>query len=203
MCPISLPYDKAASELASRIRELQARGVRPIVAIDGMAASGKTTLARRLSRDLPGCAVVSMDDFFLPPERRTREERDRLLANADVERFDAEVLLPLSRGLEAVYRPFVCHPEPAFLPPVRIPADAPCVIVEGAYGLHPLLFERYALRALCLISPEAQKKRIAARNGEAMLSRFVAEWIPLENRHLAARDLKNRCDLLIRADQDT
>ncbi len=201
MCPISLSYDKAPPELTARIRAIAARGVRPIVAIDGMAASGKTTLARRLACELPGCAVVSMDDFFLPPERRTREERDRLLANADVERFDAEVLLPLSKGQEAVYRPFVCHPEPAFLPPVRIPADAPCVIIEGAYCLHPMLFDRYALRALCLISPDAQKKRIAARNGEAMLSRFVSEWIPLENRHLAARDLKSRCDLLIRVDQ--
>jgi len=201
MPPISLSCDNALPELIARIRDLQTRGVRPIAAIDGTAASGKTTLARQLARELPSSAVVSMDDFFLPPERRTREERDRLLANADVERFLAEVLLPLSKGREAVYRPFVCHPEPAYLPPVRIPADAPCVIVEGAYCLHPLLYDRYALRALCLISPEAQKKRIAARNGEAMLGRFVSEWIPLENRHLAARDLTSRCDLLIRADQ--
>ncbi|MDO5378382.1 MAG: hypothetical protein Q4G52_08610 [Clostridia bacterium] len=196
MHPITVPYAKAQAELAARIREAAARCVRPVAAIDGMAASGKTTLAHALAREIPGCAVVSMDDFFLPPGRRA--ERERLLANADIERFDAEVLLPLSQGREAVYRPFVCHPEPAFAPPVRIPAQASCVIVEGAYCLHPALFGRYALRALCLISPEEQKRRIAARNGEAMLSRFVSEWIPLENRHIEARNLIARCDLLIR-----
>lgn len=198
MIPVTLPYSKAQAELDARILAMTARRVRPIVAIDGMAASGKTTLARALARAIPGCAVVSMDDFFLPPERRTRAERDRLLANADIERFEAEVLLPLCQGREAVYRPFVCHPEPTLLPPVRIPADAPCVIVEGAYCLHPALYDRYALRALCLISPEEQKKRIAARNGEAMLERFVSEWIPLENRHISARDLAGRCELIIR-----
>lgn len=199
MNPVIIPYAQAQAELAARIREAAAHMARPIVALDGMAASGKTTLAHALAREIPGCAVVSMDDFFLPPERRTRAERERLLANADIERFDAEVLAPLAAGREAVYRPFVCHPQPAFLPPVAIPAQASCVIVEGAYCLHPLLYDRYALRALCLIAPQEQQKRIAARDGEVMLSRFLSEWIPLENRHLEARNLARRCDLIIRA----
>lgn len=200
MIPATLPYSKAQAGLHARILALVSRRIRPVVAIDGMAASGKTTLARALAHMIPGSAVVSMDSFFLPPERRTRAERDRLLANADIERFEAEVLLPLCQGCEAVYRPFVCHPEPAFLPPVRIPADASCVIVEGAYCLHPALYNRYALRALCLISPERQRARIAARDGDAMLERFESEWIPLENRHIRARDLIDRCDLIIRED---
>lgn len=198
MDPTVLRYDQACAGLSARLRALASRGKRPIAAIDGMAASGKTTLAAAVAKTLEGCVVVHMDDFFLPPERRTQAERDRLMANADIERFDAEVLSPLSRGLEAVYTPYACHPSPGFLPPVSVPRDTRFVIIEGAYCLHPALFGRYALRALCLVTPEEQKKRIAARNGEAMLKRFEAEWIPLENRHIEAQRLAARCDLLIR-----
>ena len=51
---------------------LQEKGGRAVIAIDGMAASGKSTLAARLAEELDGC-VIHMDDFFLPPELRTQE----------------------------------------------------------------------------------------------------------------------------------
>ena len=41
-----------------------------VIAIDGRAASGKTTMAGAL-RLILGGSVISMDDFFLPPELRT------------------------------------------------------------------------------------------------------------------------------------
>jgi ABC-type multidrug transport system fused ATPase/permease subunit len=40
------------------------------IAIDGMAGAGKTTLASLLSQ-IFNCAVIHMDDFFLPFEMRT------------------------------------------------------------------------------------------------------------------------------------
>lgn len=43
---------------------LQEKGGRAVIAIDGMAASGKSTLAARLAEELDGC-VIHMDDFFL------------------------------------------------------------------------------------------------------------------------------------------
>ncbi len=42
---------------------LQEKGGRAVIAIDGMAASGKSTLAARLAEELDGC-VIHMDDFF-------------------------------------------------------------------------------------------------------------------------------------------
>lgn len=194
---IKLSPAQAQDALLRMATERIARDGRALIAVDGMAASGKTTLARRLADALPGAHVVHMDDFFLPPEKRAGDYRARMLANADIERFDAEVLTPLARGEGAVYRPFVCHPEMTFLPPVTIPADWRAVIVEGAYCLHPALFGRYGLRALMTIGEETQKRRILARNGEAMLTRFLGEWIPLENRHIAQRNLRALCDAVI------
>ena len=186
----------ALQTLLSRIQSLSARQRPALVAIDGMAASGKSTLAAQLEAALDGAYTVHMDDFFLPELLRA-QVRGRLLANADIERFDREVLTPLCAGKDAIYRPFVCHPVPGLLAPVRIPSDTRTVIIEGAYSLHPLLAPRYDLRVLMTISTRTQRARILARNGEAMLHRFIEEWIPLENRHIEAHRLHAVCNVRI------
>ena len=193
-----LSPEQAPHSLAGLIARRLAAQDRVLVALDGMAASGKTTLAAQIAGTVGGCAVVHMDDFFLPQDKRDAGYAAREIANSDIDRVLEEVLLPLSRGEAAVYRPYVHHPTPAFLPPVRVPADARAVIVEGAYSLHPKLFDLYDLRVLATVSPQTQRARILARNGEAMLERFVGEWIPLENRHIAARALSERCDAIVR-----
>ncbi|MBR4040343.1 MAG: phosphoribulokinase [Clostridia bacterium] len=190
-----------ASLLETAIRNILKRQARALVAIDGMAASGKTTLAHALAQRFPSCAVVHMDDFTVPFEDRFPGYFEKTLSNADTARFDREVLSPLSRGQQAVYRPYVCHPDPGFLEPAVIAADCAVVIVEGAYCLHPDLFDRYDLRVLSLIDERTQRRRILARNGAAQLERFVSAWIPMENRHIAARRLKDICDLVLSADQ--
>ena len=173
---------------------------RALIAIDGMAASGKTTLANALKQHFSSCAVVHMDDFTVPFEDRYPGYFDKTLSNADIARFNREVLTPLARGGAASYRPYVCHPQPGFLAPVTIAADCAVVIVEGAYCLHPDLFDRYDLRVLSLIDPQLQRERILLRNGPAQLERFLSQWIPMENRHIQARRLRERCDLVISPD---
>lgn len=185
--------------LEARIRQIEKPRV--LLAIDGMAASGKTTLAAALRLRFPGSAVVHMDDFTVPFEDRYPGYFDETLSNADIARFDREVLQPLIRGEGACYRPYVCHPDPGFLPPVRIEAACPLVIVEGAYCLHPALFDHYDLRVLSLIDTHAQRARILQRNGAAQLERFVSQWIPMENRHIQSRSLRERCDLIISPDE--
>lgn len=186
--------------LETRIRGLLAQKPRVLVALDGMAASGKTTLAASLAQRYSRAAVVHMDDFTIPFEDRHPGYFEEKLSNADLARFDREVLTPLESGLCTRYRPYVCHPEPGFLPPVAIPAQTCLVIVEGAYCLHPDLFDRYDLRVLCTVSPDVQRERILRRNGSAQLARFLSQWIPMENRHIQAHSLKNRCDLTLCGD---
>lgn len=189
--------------LESRIRDLLKKKQRALIAIDGMAASGKTTMAAALAARFEKSAVVHMDDFTIPFEDRFPGYFDAQLSNADVSRFDGEVLAPLSMGKEALYRPYVCHPAPGFLAPVRISPDVRVIIVEGAYCLHDRLFDRYDLRTLSLIDSKAQRTRILARNGAAQLERFESLWIPMENRHIDARRLRERCDMVLFTDQAT
>lgn len=182
--------------LQARIREMLSRQAHVLVAIDGMAASGKTTLARALAECFERCAVVHMDDFTIPFEDRYPGYFDTHLANADIARFEREVLTPFRQGETAAYRPYICHPQAGFLDAVVIPADTRVLIVEGAYCLHDQLFDAYDLRVLYTVSPETQRARILSRNGAAQLERFLSLWIPMENRHIAARSLAERCDLV-------
>ena len=189
--------------LENAIGALLEKQPRVIVAIDGMAASGKTTLAKALAARFSACASVHMDDFTVPFDNRYPGYFEDTLSNADIARFDREVLSPLLRGEDACYRPYRCHPDPGFGDPIRIPADCPVVIVEGAYCLHPILFARYDLRVLFLTDEKTQRERILKRNGLSQLERFLSQWIPMENRHIEARRLKETCDVVISPDSES
>ena len=161
------------------------------LAIDGPAASGKSTLAALLAELYP-CTVLHMDDFFLPPERKTPERLHTPGGNVDYERFDAELLAPLLAGQPALLRPFDCQTGQV-APPSPVPRQ-PLMVAEGSYSLHPALIHAYALRVFLSVPPEVQRRRIAARNGPAMAERFAREWIPLENRYFEAFQIARQCD---------
>ncbi len=194
---MTLTPENAKDAIAERLLLCLSHKEPVLAALDGMAASGKTTLARELSRALPCCSVVHMDDFFLPPQSRSAAHFEQTLANADVERVYRDVLYPLSNGQSAVYQPYVPHPMPHFLPPVRIQSRG-IVLIEGAYSLHPSLYALYDLHMLEMVSDSTQRARILARDGEEKLSLFLHEWIPMENLHIEKHALVSRCDLVIR-----
>ncbi len=154
-----------------------------LVAIDGMSASGKTTLGEIL-KDRYHCGLFHMDDFYLRPEQRNPERYREPGGNVDRERFQEEVLAHLAdlRGLD--YRPFDCAKmEPGGI----IHEDYHRLnIIEGAYSQHPYFGDIYDLRFYYGIDPEEQKRRILARNGEEKLAVFLKKWIPLENHYLDA-----------------
>ena len=60
----------ALEQMCAALSPLAGGGGRVLAALDGPCASGKTTLAGQAARQL-GCPLVHMDDFFLPPARKT------------------------------------------------------------------------------------------------------------------------------------
>ncbi|MGN1021468.1 MAG: uridine kinase [Aristaeellaceae bacterium] len=177
-----------------RIDQLLREKSHVIIAIDGRCASGKTTLAALLA-ELYQAPVLHMDDFFLQPHQRTPERFAQPGGNVDAERFLAEALTPLRQAKPFAYRPYSCH-EGRLLDPVAM-GTYPLAIVEGSYSLHPLLEDCYDLRLFMSIDPQTQRARLLARDGDAMLARFIGEWIPLEERYFEATGIASRCDLTI------
>lgn len=162
-----------------------------LVAIDGRCAAGKSTLAATLGQQL-AATVLHMDDFFLRPKQRTPARLQTPGANVDHERFLQQVLQPLRQGKPFLYRAYNCQTGTlADGVPVQPAAIA---IVEGAYACHPLLRQYYDHRVFLTVQPSLQMQRIVARNGADRAKAFATQWIPLEERYIAACGVVACCD---------
>ena len=165
-----------------------------VIAIDGRAASGKTTKAALLSEVLDA-PVIHMDDFFLPPALRTPERLSQPGGNVHYERFAEEVLPHLRTGEAFAYRIFDCS-QMDFNGEREIPA-APVRIVEGSYAHHPALADYADLRVFTSVDMQEQMARILRRNGEKMAEMFRTRWIPMEEAYFAAFGIREQAELTL------
>lgn len=165
-----------------------------VIAIDGRAASGKSTRALLLSAVLDA-PVIHMDDFFLPPVLRTEERLTQPGGNVHYERFAEEVLPGLRSGEAFSYRIFDCS-RMDFGGTKDIPA-APIRIVEGSYAHHPALGDYAQMKVFTSIDPEEQMARILRRNGEGMAEMFRTRWIPMEERYFTQCSIREKADLCL------
>lgn len=164
------------------------------IAIDGRAASGKSTLAQWLAQILDA-GIVHMDDFFLPSELRTPERLAQAGGNVHYERFAEQVLPHLKYSRAFHYDIFDCSQMQ--LNGIREIPDGQCRIVEGSYSHHPELHRYMDLRVFCTVSPEEQMRRILIRNGERMAKMFAERWIPMEERFFSTYHIQEQADITI------
>ena len=164
-----------------------------VIALDGPAASGKTTLAQMLAVLLPA-DVVHMDDFFLPIPLRTPERFAQPGGNVHYERFLAEVLPALHAPDGFAYRRFDCSVMD--FRGERAVGTAPFRIVEGSYSTHPALGDYADIVVFSAVDPDEQMARILRRNGPEKAERFRREWIPLEETYFSACDIRAKADIV-------
>lgn len=165
-----------------------------IIAIDGRAASGKSTAAALL-KDILGAEVIHMDDFFLPPTLRTDERLSQAGGNVHYERFIEEVLPKLSSTDGFSYTKFDCSIMD-FNGIVNIGPSA-VKIVEGSYSCHPKLGKYADLTVFSDCAPQEQMRRIQKRNGEKMAEMFRTKWIPMEENYFAHFSISENADIHI------
>ena len=169
------------------------QGKEPVViAIDGRAASGKTTMAQQL-KEIFDADVVQMDDFFLPLELRTAERLATPGGNVHHERFAEEVLPFLSSEEAFSYRIFDCSQMD--FGGRRSIGGGKIRIVEGSYSCHPV-FGKYAdVTVFSHVDEVEQLSRIRKRNGEKMAEMFRDRWIPLEEAYFQAYQIAEQADI--------
>lgn len=156
-----------------------------VIAIDGRCASGKTTLAKLLKEAL-NAPIISMDDFFLPPELRTKERLSSPGGNIHYERFTEEVAKKIKHREAFSYRRFDCH-RMEYAEPVLIPSSS-VRIVEGSYSLRPEWRSLYDQCFFLTVSSATQEMRIKNRNGADALKHFQSHWIPMEEAYIKAHE---------------
>lgn len=163
-----------------------------VVAIDGMCASGKTTLANEIAKCFD-CNVIHCDDFFLPIERRDEERISIPGGNIDCIRMKNEVINHLGKDLR--YKRFDCK-EQKYTENINL-KHKKLTIIEGSYALHPYFGEYYDYSIFMKIDSYTQLERIEKRNGKDQLEIFKNKWIVLENKYFEAYDIKETVNLVI------
>ena len=184
-----LRYLPLLETLDSRLQSIG----KTLLAIDGRCASGKTTLSSLLE-SIYGCDVIHMDDFFLPFERKTPERLAEPGGNVDRERFYREVILRYKESEPITYGVYDCSC--GQITRLRSAAQAPLLIVEGSYCLHPLMADAYDLKVFSTCPADVQSQRILQRDGETFHRHFIEEWIPMEETYFSAFDIEKSCDFI-------
>lgn len=178
----------------SEIKKIISAKPNAVIAIDGSCASGKTTLAGKISDEF-NMQIIHMDDFFLPFEMRTFERLDSAGGNVHYERFKDEVCSGIMGNLPFEYRVFNCRTG-SYDGTVTVDPQKP-IIIEGAYCLHPEIPDIYDLKIFLSVDYETQLKRITKRNGTEALDAFRTKWIPFENRYFEQFGIREKCDFII------
>ncbi len=162
----------AAAELISA----EVAAGRWLVLIDGLSASGKSTIAAQLARRLRGPVTVVRGDDFI---RRGTTVWDQA-------RFVADLLAPLSERRDAAYRPW---PWDADQPgqAVHVPAGS-VLILEGVAvsDLDPGSLDVGAPLVVWVDADEAERARRSRERAPQRFACWRDDWLPIE-REWAAR----------------
>jgi len=170
-----------------------------VIAIDGRAAAGKSTMARYLAcvLDIWDLSCIEMDDFFLPSEMRTAERLARPGGNIHHERFAEEVLPHLRSGQAFKYRKYDCT---CMDYGCRLKINPhPWRIVEGVYSCHPALGDYMDVRVFLDVEPDEQQGRIEKRNNPQIAANYLSKWIPMEEAYFKAYNIRERADVVLSA----
>jgi uridine kinase len=172
-------------EIITAISARPVGGIR-IVGIDGPAASGKSTLTRRLM-DLTAASLVEIDDF---------------VSWTNVAgwwpRFDDQVLQPLLRGEDAHYqvRDFENDPYGTSLGGWKTVAWSPLVIFDGVTCSRRAVADILAYRIWVEAPEEVRLKRGLVRDGEEALDLWLG-WMQQERAFFFKDATRERADLLV------
>lgn len=171
-------------ELAERIRVTAPRaGATTIVAVDGPAGSGKTTLADALAQRLDA-PVVHMDDLY-PGWDGLAEGSDRLAE---------QVLMPLAAGRPARYRRYDWY-RASYAQWVEVPA-APILIIEGCGSGSARGASALALLIWVDAPTEVRKARAFERDGDGFRPHWD-QWAQQEDALFAAERTRARADVRV------
>jgi hypothetical protein len=162
---------------------------RPVVlAVDGRSNNGKTTLAARMAKVVPGSAVIHTDDIAW---RHSRFGWADLLIEG--------VLRPAHRGDGVAYRPprWIEHGREGQL---TVPAGCPLLIVEGVGAgraeAAPLIDSLVWVQSDAAIADRRGLERVGRPGGPDTVQDLL-DWMDEERPFVADEQPWNRADIVV------
>jgi uridine kinase len=160
----------------------------PIIAIDGPAGAGKTTLASTISLALSpriSTTVIHMDELYPGWESALGEELSNTLTWLTSCHKAKKSLLYSSFNWEAN----------EFANPKSHPSTH-LLILEGVASAQIAIEETLATSIWLDLDPLIGYQRVIDRDGEN-ISREMTQWLVMQEQHFAADRTKERCEFLL------
>jgi uridine kinase len=128
------------------------------IGIDGLGASGKTELAKKMAKTLGNATIIHTDDFYKPLAERTVGLVPEIISpDFDWDRMEREVFKKKHDGT---------------------------VIVVGVYALQKRFRKYYDLTIWVDAPRHVRIQRMIKREGEAVAKEWQEKWLPREERYL-------------------
>jgi uridine kinase len=171
-----------------------------VVAIDGGAAAGKSTLAKGIRDRLGRVSILRADHFFLPlneypAARLAPDEAYRLYFPLD--RMREEALIPLRRGQVARYQRYDWETDRLDQWVIVEPNEI--VLVEGVYSARPELRPLIDLAIFVETPRDERRKRILARGhlNRDINNDWLTPWMAAEDWYFANVRPSEHADLVV------
>ena len=168
-----------------------------IVAIDGKALSGKTTIANNLRKYLDA-TIIHLDDYFLRKSEQNNYSKNGRLFNIDYRRFIEEVITPINEHKKSlVLNKFSCKEQKIISSTLEEIKEV--VIIEGTYSLDNKMLPYYNLKFFFEIDDKTQLARIRLREKENA-DNFIAKWVKNEQIYFSETAIKEIADYIIKCE---
>lgn len=175
-------------DLIAELFDLCKRRPHPIIAIDGPAGAGKTTLANHLHYALGASMpshVIHMDDLYHGWKTPFDQHFTDALRNA-VEAHTSQQEMMLAR--------FDWNTNTYLAPEYLSPK--PLLILEGVASMHSVIGDEISAAIWLEIAPEIGLHRVLARDG-AGITDEMQHWLQLQEQHFQVEEPKNRADFIL------
>lgn len=142
-----------------------------LIGIDGLGASGKTTLARRIAQALGDAVIIHTDDYYKPVDERTVGLVPEIVSpDFDWDALEREIFKKERKGI---------------------------TIIVGVYALQERFIGYYDFKIWVDAPHDVRVKRMIEREGEAVAREWQANWLEREERYLAVDRPDMRADVVM------
>ena len=175
-------------ELIAALSDLCKAQSRPIIAIDGPAGAGKTTLASTISLALSpriSTTVIHMDELYPGWHGALGQELTKTLTwLTSCHKAKKPLLYSSFNWASNVFHEPKSHPSTHLL------------ILEGVASAQLPIEESLATSIWLDLDPLIGYQRVIDRDGEN-ISREMTQWLVMQEQHFAADRTKERCEFLL------
>lgn len=176
---------------------------RPIlVGVSGLGASGKSTLAEWLHKEITGSSLLEVDDFYKTAAERAGENvsTDVISNKFDWEYLDQKVFTAIKRKQDIHYQR--CRREIGVYDQWQFHSADKVVFVEGIYAFQDRFVEKYDYRIWVETPYDVRLRRGVARDeltrdGEASRIAWETIWLPQDQRYFNHDRPDLRADAII------